>query len=170
MKSKLVKQLIDLERIPFSLLLEADESLDAIKQYIYESEIYIIEKSNRIIAVIAIKVINKKCLEIKNVAVKKNYRGRGIGTQLLKYAATIAEERKFIKLIIGTGDHSIKQLELYQKLGFVKFKLVKDFFLKNYPYPIYENQKQLIDMVLLKKDIGPKTKKVLGAHDDIFRE
>lgn len=42
-------------------------------------------------------------------------------------------------LITGTGNSRIGQLDLYQKEGFDIPKIVKNFFLKNYKEPIFEN-------------------------------
>jgi ribosomal protein S18 acetylase RimI-like enzyme len=40
---------------------------------------------------------------------------------------------------------------LYEKAGFKKYAIKKDFYLRLYPDPIIENGVQLRDMVMLKK-------------------
>lgn len=44
-------------------------------------------------------------------------------------------------------------LHFYERCGFVKSHIAKDFFVENYDHPIYENGQQLIDMVYLKRDL-----------------
>jgi len=41
----------------------------------------------------------------------------------------------------------------YLKQGFVKYGVKKDFFVQNYPQPIYDHGIQLRDMVMLKKEL-----------------
>jgi len=68
-------------------------------------------------------------------------------------ANQIAKEKGFKKIIIGTGDAGIKQLYLYQKVGFEIYDIKHRFFIDNYPEPIYENGIQLKHMIMLKKDL-----------------
>ena len=56
-------------------------------------------------------------------------------------------------MYVGTGDSPVT-LNFYTKCGFVRSHTVKDFFVDNYDHPIYENGRQLVDMVYLKKDLG----------------
>ena len=148
-----VRGLNENENIPYDLLLLADETIEAINKYIFDAEIYVCERNNKTIATYVLKIINNDSVEIKNIAVDIAFQGRGIGSSLLKNASENAAKRGFKSLFIGTGDNSFKQLALYQKSGFKEFKIIKDFFIDNYPEAIYENGKQLKDMVVLKKDI-----------------
>jgi ribosomal protein S18 acetylase RimI-like enzyme len=142
------------EEIPYSLLLLADETVEAIDRYVFDSELYLYEHNKRVLAVYVLKIVNQKAMEIKNVAVENTCQGQGIGTFLLQHAAENAARRGFRALFIGTGDNSVRQLAFYQKLGFKRFGTIRGFFIKNYPEPVYENEKQLRDMVILKKDIS----------------
>jgi len=42
---------------------------------------------------------------------------------------------------------------LYKKEGFEVFGVRKNYFVDNYPEPIYENGTQLKDMIMLKKEL-----------------
>lgn len=57
-------------------------------------------------------------------------------------------------LMIGTGNSSLAQLRLYQRLGFRIVSIVPDFF-ANYPEPIYENGILCRDMVRLRYAFDP---------------
>ncbi|MGK0316061.1 MAG: ribosomal protein S18 acetylase RimI-like enzyme [Saprospiraceae bacterium] len=139
------------ESIPYNLLLLADESREAIDKYIYDCEIYVAELNNAIIAVYALQVTNDETVEIKNIAVSEIHQGKGIGKKLLMNASIRAKENGYRKIIIGTGDASIRQLDLYQKAGFEIFGKKRNYFMDNYTELIFENGIQLKDMVMLKK-------------------
>ena len=149
----MITLLNDSQEIPYSLLLLADDTIEAIDKYIHDSEIYTYEIENEIIGIYAIQEISEKEVEIKNVAVLEDYQGRGIGTSMIKDAIRRSKENKFKTISIGTGDASIRPLYLYQKLGFEMDHIKKGFFLDNYPAPIYENGIQLKHMVMLKMDL-----------------
>ena len=151
--NRIVRQLLKDEKIPYDLLLLADETIEAIDKYIKDSEIYIFESAKKIIAIYVLQVISKDKIEIKNIAVDRKYQGQGIGKFLLRDAANKAKEKGFKTIIIGTGDAS-KQLYLYQKEGFEIYGIKKNFFINNYTEPIYENGILLKHMIMLKKTIG----------------
>jgi len=70
-----IRRLHTNEKIPYDLLLLADETMEAINRYIFDCEIYVLEKENRIIAVYALLVLNAQEAEIKNIAVAPEYQG-----------------------------------------------------------------------------------------------
>jgi len=149
----LIRQLKPGEEIPYDLLLLADENIAAIDNYIHASEIYVYEKGDNIVAVYVLTHIDKDTAEIKNIAVNTSFQGKGIGSLLLEDATRTATEKGFKFLIVGTPDIASRQIKLYEKNGFIKYGVKKDFFVLNYPKPIFENGKQLRDMVMLKKPL-----------------
>lgn len=147
-------KLIEKEKeIPYDLLLLADESVEAINKYIHQSDIFVLDRDNVTIAVYVLQKISVDTIEIKNIAVDTVFQGQGIGQELLKDAINRAKERGFKEIIIGTGDAGIKQLYLYQKVGFEIYDIKHRFFLDNYPEPIIENGIQLKHMIMLKKEL-----------------
>jgi aminoglycoside 6'-N-acetyltransferase I len=152
-KYRLTRKLRQEESIPYGLLLLAEETKEAIDKYINDSEIYVLENENDIIAIYVLKPINKKVYEIKYIAVDENFQGKGIGKFLLKDATKRAQKSGFKTIIIGTGDAAIKQLYLYQKEGFRIYDICYNFFIDNYPEPIYENGILCKHMVMLKKEL-----------------
>lgn len=156
---EVVRKLLTDQKIPYNLLLLADETKEAIDKYIEDSDIYVLERKtkknreNEIIGIYVVQSTDKNTLEIKNIAVDEKYQGQGIGTFLLKDAEIRAKERGFKTIIIGTGDCGIKQIQLYQKVGFEIFDVKKNFLIDNYPEPIYENGKLCKDKVMLQKKL-----------------
>ncbi|CAD0224083.1 GNAT family N-acetyltransferase [Chryseobacterium sp. D764] len=135
--------------IPYHLLLLADETKEAINQYIFNSDIYLLNNGTENIAVMALYKKSNSELEIKNVAVTESCRSKGIGGILMDKAKEIAKENHYKTLTVGTSDTGFQQIRFYEKNGFIKNGVLKDFFIKNYPDPIYENGLQMKDMILL---------------------
>jgi ribosomal protein S18 acetylase RimI-like enzyme len=150
-KDQMVRQLGKNERIPYDLLFLADPTEEAINKYIFNSEIYVLEQDDRIIGVYVLQAVGEDEVEIKNIAVAANHQGRGIGRFLLRDAVARAIAGGFKAIIVGTGDASTRQLRLYRGEGFEAFGLRKNYFVDNYPKPIYENRMRLKDMVILRK-------------------
>jgi len=153
LENKKVRQLGKNEQIPYDLLLLADESMEAINKYIYDSDIYILEIENKILAVYVLQLLKKDEIEIKNIAVDKDYQGQGIGKFLLRDATNKAKEQGFKTMLIGTSNASFKQLYIYQKSGFEIYDIKENFIINNYPKPIYENGLLLKHMIMLRKTI-----------------
>ncbi len=135
--------------IPYELLLLADETIEAIDRYIFNSDIYLLHDGTENIAVMALYKTSDTELEIKNIAVIETYRSKGIGSILINKAKEIAQESHYQILTVGTSDTGFQQISFYERNGFRKTGIHKDFFIENYPSPIYENGLQMRDMILL---------------------
>lgn len=147
-------KLLEKTEIPYDLLLLADETIEAINKYIHQSDIFVFDRNNVIIAVYVLQTISVDTVEIKAIAVDTAFQGQGIGHKLLEDAINRAKEKGFEKIIIGTADIAIKQLYLYQKVGFEIYDIKHRFFIDNYPEPMFENGIQLENKVMLKKDLN----------------
>ena len=139
--------------IPYHLLLLADPYKPAIDKYVKDSEIYITILKSEIIGVYALFPVTETAIEIKNIAVNETWQGRGIGTLMLAHAAQTAKAKNYKTLLIGTGNSSINELRFYQRQGFDIFDIKKDFFVNNYPDPIFEDGIQCKHMIMLKKQL-----------------
>jgi ribosomal protein S18 acetylase RimI-like enzyme len=135
--------------IQYELLLLADETREAIDAYIFKSDVHILNDNIRDIAVMALYKNNDTELEVKNMAVISDFRGQGIGSILLDKAKEIAKQNHFSSLLVGTSDTGFQQIRFYEKNGFIKKEIRKDFFIQNYPTPIFENGIQMRDMIVL---------------------
>ena len=115
------------------LLLLADEEEAMIDRYLERGTMYVL-KDGDVIAECLVTDEGDGILEIKNIAVQPLFQRRG-------YAKTLQ---------VGTGD-SPATVPFYQKLGFVRSHIVKNFFTDNYSRPIYDGGVLLTDMVYLRK-------------------
>jgi len=148
-----IRELQKEEAVPYDLLRLADPSKNMIDGYIHSSFVYTVKSGNQLVAVYAIQEIDEYTAEIKNLAVAEALQGKGLGTYLLHHCISIAKEKGYNHIIIGTGDTSTGQLYLYQKLGFEILATKENFFTDHYPEPIYENGIQCKHMILLQKQL-----------------
>ncbi|NDV66176.1 N-acetyltransferase [Bacteroides sp. 224] len=144
------------ENYPYDLLLLADETIEGINKYLFNSNVYVakLSDSDTSIGAFCMYPINVDTIEIMNIAVSEQYQGTGIGSQLLAESFRIAEEQGYKEVIVGTADCGIKQIRFYEKNGFVKYDIKRNYFTDIYDTPIYENGVQMKDMVMLKNSLG----------------
>jgi ribosomal protein S18 acetylase RimI-like enzyme len=140
--------------IPYELLLLADPSRDLIDDYLKRSDVFAAIHNGEILGVLVLFPLTGQIAEIKNLAVKPEYQGRGIGSYLIENAVLIAASNKQKSICIGTANSSSAQLSLYQKLGFEITEIKRDFFINNYPEPIYENGIQAKHMLVLTRQLN----------------
>lgn len=134
--------------IPYDLLLMADETVDAVNRYIHNCDIFTIQKSLMNLGVCAVQQVNSSTIEIKNIGVLPEHRNLGIGSWCIKSIQHLYPNQK---ILVGTGDASIGALQFYQRNGFIKYDVRREFYLNNYNHPIIENGRQLIDQIVLIK-------------------
>lgn len=130
------------------LLLIADEQVSMIEKYLYRGEMFALYDDD-IKTVCVVTHEQPKVYEIKNIDTVPQYQRKGYGQYLISFIADYY--KKFgNELYVGTGD-SPGMLHFYEKCGFAKSHIVKNFFIDNYDHSMYENGKQLVDMIYLKK-------------------
>jgi len=151
---KLEIKRIENNAYPMELLLLADETVEAIEKYLYDSAVYSVWDGAKAIAVFCLYAQDEKTLEIKNIAVDTAYQNKKIGSFLIEQIKQIAQHEQYDTLIVGTADTGEAQIRFYERNGFVLYDKRKNFFTDNYAAPIFENGKQLVDMVLLKIELG----------------
>ena len=135
------------------LLLLADPSKEKVLNYSAKGHCFAGYENGQIIGVFVFTKISDICLELMNIAVAPEKQQKGFGKTLLEKALEKAKKLGAKEVILGTGNSSIDQLAFYQKSGFRINGIIKDYFINNYPKPIYENGIQCIDMIRLSKKL-----------------
>ncbi len=160
------------EDVPYALLYLADEDDDQIKKYKDSSIFLATMDDEKIIGIIGINEINEGSTEIVCIAVDEDYQNKKIGTNLIGKAISVAKEKKYKEIIIKTGNCGIWQLYLYQRCGFRFDSINKDYMIENYKNPIYENNIQCIDQIILKYRIYSKEElnKIIEGYWNRFIE
>ena len=132
------------------LLLLGDEDEKMIDKYLERGEMYILD-DNGIKAECVVTDEGNKILEIKNIAVSPKFQKQGYGKKLIEFITEKYSEN-FSVIQAGTGDSPLT-ISFYEKCGFKKSHIVKNFFIDNYKNPIYEEGVLLIDMIYLQKNL-----------------
>ncbi|MDN9012759.1 GNAT family N-acetyltransferase [Brevibacillus laterosporus] len=148
-----IRMIHESEDLPMELLLLADPSERLVKEYVARGQCYIMEQDGRIIGTYVLIPTRPETVELVNVAVDEELHGKGYGKQLVLHAIERARLNHYKTIEIGTGNSSVVQLALYQKCGFRMTHIDKDFFIRHYDEPIFENGIQCMDMVRLSQDL-----------------
>lgn len=146
-------QLEEDDQKPYDLLLLADPSRAWVEAYVSKSAIFVAKLKDEIIGVVVLFPISKSVAEIKNIAVTPAFQRQGVGQFLIENVLAFAKNKMISKMLIGTANSSLSQLHLYQKLGFEITEIRKEFFINNYPEPLYENGIQAKHMIMLTKEM-----------------
>jgi predicted adenine nucleotide alpha hydrolase (AANH) superfamily ATPase/N-acetylglutamate synthase-like GNAT family acetyltransferase len=135
------------------LLLDADPSRDSINKYLNDSDVYGLQVEEDKVSIAVISHIDKNTLELKNLATKEEYRGKGYAKRLLKSLCGNYKQ-KYDKMLVGTSENNIP---FYVKQGFDKYeKTIKNYFIDNYDEEIWDGDLQCIDMYYYSKDLKEK--------------
>jgi ribosomal protein S18 acetylase RimI-like enzyme len=151
MKNLVLKTVPQQNRYSFmELLLLADESEEVVNDYIDEGEMFSIQYEENLAGVILFIFHPGQIVEVKNMVVIEDFRGKGLGKTVLNMAFEVYRDRGLVKMIVGTANSSIANLAFYQKAGFRMTEIKRGFFEK-YPTPIYENGIRALDMVMFER-------------------
>jgi len=145
----------ELSRAHWDLLLDADPWFEAVLAYTppqqADAEVFVIGKPKNPYAICIVVPIDGG-LEIKNIATKVIMRRQGMASALINHVVAMARGRGANMVEIGTATTSRDQIRLYEKLGFKKDGVLRDFFMR-YPEPIIENGLLVRDMVMLRLNL-----------------
>jgi len=141
------------EAPPMELLLLADPSRRLVEAYLQRGVGFVADIGGKVIGVYVLLPTRPDTAELVNVAVDEAHQGTGVGKQLVMHAIDQARRLGYRTLEVGTGNSSVGQLALYQKCGFRMTSIDRDFFIRHYGEPIYENGIQTVDMVRLAQDL-----------------
>ena len=132
------------------LLLLADEEEAMLDRYLEYGTMYVLDDGG-VKAECVVTDEGSGILEIKNLAVEPAYQKHGYGKALIDFIAARHRNTHLI-LQVGTGD-SPSTVPFYEKCGFTRSHIVKNFFTDNYSRPIYDGGVLLKDMVYLRREI-----------------
>ncbi|MFN0222922.1 MULTISPECIES: GNAT family N-acetyltransferase [Paenibacillus] len=136
------------------LLLLADPSRSLVEEYLSRGMCYTApDAAGSAVGVYVLLPTRPDTVELVNVAVAEPHQGKGIGKMLVTHAVGEARALGYRTIEVGTGSTGVGQLALYQKCGFRMTGIDRDFFVRHYSEPIYENGMQLLDMVRLSQDV-----------------
>lgn len=128
------------------LLLLADEQENMVNKYLEKGDMFLLIDEG-VKAQCIVTNEGSGVYELKNIATIPRFQNKGYGKMLINYILNYYKDCNV--MYVGTGDSTLT-IPFYKKCGFKESHRVKNFFVDNYDHPIFENGKQLIDMVYLK--------------------
>ena len=143
-----IRKITENKKQYLSLLLLADEQESMIDRYLDKGTMYVLD-DNGIKAECVINDEGNGILEIKNIATAPEHQGKGYAKKLIEYL--VAKYKGTYSILqVGTGDSPLT-IPFYEKCGFVRHHIIKNFFTDNYDHPIFECGVQLVDMIYLQR-------------------
>ena len=133
---------------PIELLLLADPSEDKIRAYLPSSKCFVASLGAVMVGVCVVQATGADTYELMSIAVRPEHQKSGYGTALLTWVIEYFRNSGARQLHVGTGTFGY-QLAFYQRHGFRVTRIDHDFFVDNYPEPIFEDGIQLFDMLRL---------------------
>jgi ribosomal protein S18 acetylase RimI-like enzyme len=143
-----IRRVLGDKKAYIDLLLLADEQESMIDRYLERGEMFVLD-DNGIKAECVVTKEADGIYELKNIAVMPDCQRKGYGKRLIEFLFSYYTDCKL--MLVGTGDVPAT-LNFYKKCGFTESHRVKNFFTDNYDHPIFEDGKQLVDMVYLKRE------------------
>lgn len=138
-----ISKVIDNKNNYMNLLLEADPDKNVVCNYIEKGEMYILKKSEKVLAEIVITKVDEETCELKNIATLPEARGNGHAKILIEHVFN-EYRTKYKRMIVGTTENMIP---FYVLNGFNKYyKTVKNFFVDNYSEEVWDGDLHCIDM------------------------
>ena len=109
-----------------------ESGLKAMERDLKSETTFIAVENGRVLGFITVKHLNEKALEILWMAVRRELRGKGIGTEMLRFVERLAKANFEVLVVKTSGDLSYKPYDetrrFYERRGFVRVALID-------PYP-----------------------------------
>jgi ribosomal protein S18 acetylase RimI-like enzyme len=146
-KWEITLRCVDGDRAAFvPLLLEADESESVVRAYMNDGDLLELIVNGQPVGVVLLTSPEPAAVEIKNIAIRREHRGQGIGRAVIECLAARAKGHGADRLLVGTADSSGRTIAFYRSCGFRDAGRIAGFF-DAYPQPVVEDGVQAHDMV-----------------------
>lgn len=146
-----IKEIKENKKDFLDLLLIGDEEEKMVDKYLEKGKLFALYDEDLKCECVLESL--KDSYEIKNIATYPKYQNQGYGKTMIDFIFDYCKkENKFNVVYVGTGD-SERILRFYKKCGFKLSHKIDNFFTDNYKEPIFEDGKQLVDMIYLKKEL-----------------
>jgi len=143
-----IKKVTGVKKEYMDLLLLADPEEDMIDKYLENGEMFVLDDQG-IKAECVVTKEDDGVYELKNIAVMPDSQRKGYGKSLVEFVFNYYSDCRV--MYVGTGDCD-STLSFYHSCGFAESHRIENFFTDNYDQPMYEDGKQLVDMVYLKRE------------------
>ena len=124
----LIQEIDENKKRYLHLLLLADEQEDMVDRYLERGTMYVLD-DNGVKAECIVTDEGNGVLEIKNIATLPDYQKQSYARKLIDFLVAKYSEQYSV-LQVGTGDSPLT-IPFYEKCGFIRSYVVKDFFIDN---------------------------------------
>ncbi|MFC4727174.1 GNAT family N-acetyltransferase [Coralloluteibacterium thermophilus] len=139
------------DEAPMALLMLADPSEEKIRAYLPGSRCFVGSSDGSDVAACVVLPRDAGTYELMSISVRPDRQQRGHGTALLKWVLAFFGRLGARRMEVGTGTFG-HQLAFYQRQGFRVARIDRDFFVDNYPEPIFEDGIRHLDMLRLVRE------------------
>lgn len=146
-----IVQVMDGKEKYLPLLLLGDEQESLVRSYLDRGDLFALEWRDETAGVCVITREGPGEYELQNIAIAAEYQRKGLGRTLVEFVC--GRYRDMERLCLGTGD-SPSTMGFYRALGFQETGRERDYFLRQYDHPIFEDGRQLKDRVYFQKNIA----------------
>lgn len=139
-------------RQAMDLLLLADPDPAMIGRYLDRCDLFVLREGDVILAQAAVLPMADGACELKNLAVREERQGLGLGSRLVRELFAAYAARGYTRMLVGTSDRG---RDFYRRLGFADCGVLPGFFLQ-YAEPVIEEGVLCRDMYMLEAVIPPQ--------------
>ena len=127
----------------------AEDSAPVLDAYLHLGSVLVARAGTEIVGHLQLVPAAPGQIELKNMAVREDRQGSGIGRRLVAEAVRRAEADGFKSMIVATAAADIGNLRFYQRVGFRFSSVERDAFTPatGYPEPIVIDGIPLLDRV-----------------------
>lgn len=130
------------------LLLQGDPDWEKIEKYLETGRLFVLEDEG-VQALCVLSPLGPGVYEMNNLAVRKEARRQGHGRHLIESMFVYFFDMETLRA--ATGDHA-PTLAFYERCGFERVRVEKDYFLHAYDGPIEEEDGTVLkDRIVLEK-------------------
>ena len=116
-----------------------------IDKYLNKGTIYALYDNKELTCIAVVNEISKEICELKNIATYEHFQNMGYASKMIYHLLDVYS-KKYSSMVVGTSESGVP---FYEKFGFVYSHKIKNFFVDNYPEPIFEGELQCVDMLYL---------------------
>ncbi|HBH4060925.1 TPA: GNAT family N-acetyltransferase [Clostridioides difficile] len=127
------------------LLMLADPCEEMIDKYLNKGTMYALYDNKELTCIAVVNEISKEICELKNIATYEHFQNMGYASKMIYHLLDVYS-KKYSSMVVGTSESGVS---FYEKFGFVYSHKIKNFFVDNYPEPIFEGELQCVDMLYL---------------------
>jgi GNAT superfamily N-acetyltransferase len=126
------------------LFAEAEDSDDLLDAYIEEGRVLVAQAGDRVVGHLQLVGAGggpgngvdrtDRTVELKNMAVVDDLRGRGVGRRLVEHAIAVSCHDGWAHMVVATAAADVGNLRFYQRCGFRLSRVERDAFLTDDGY------------------------------------